>query len=143
MIESGYADSIDNAFSTILSEERGYYVRPKRLSALKTVEFIKDIGASATLAHPYLNLSDELLLKFLSEAKPMGLDAMETLYSEYDSETEIKAEKTRVAFDLLPSGGSDFHGDRKPHIKLGRGRGNLFIPKSFADALRERSNYDK
>jgi hypothetical protein len=32
------------------------------------------------------------------------------------------------AFGLLPSGGSDFHGTRKPDIKLGIGKGNLEIP---------------
>ena len=36
------------------------------------------------------------------------------------------------------SGGSDFHGDRKPDISLGTGHGNLEIPYSVLDGLRER-----
>ena len=31
-------------------------------------------------------------------------------------------------YDLLISGGSDFHGSNKPDIDIGCGRGNLLIP---------------
>ena len=39
-------------------------------------------------------------------------------------------------FHLLPSGGSDFHGENKPDISLGSGRGDLAVPMSFCSALR-------
>ena len=39
-------------------------------------------------------------------------------------------------FGLQQSGGSDFHGGRKPDIQLGIGRGNLRIPYAFAENLR-------
>ena len=38
-------------------------------------------------------------------------------------------------FDLLPSGGSDFHGANKPDIQMGTGRGNLHIPRKLLDQL--------
>jgi hypothetical protein len=42
-------------------------------------------------------------------------------------------------YDLAVTGGSDFHGDAKPQVALGTGRnGNLDIPKSVLDTLRER-----
>ena len=40
--------------------------------------------------------------------------------------------------DLCVSGGSDFHGSIKPLIDLGCGRGNLKIPYSLLDAMRQR-----
>ena len=41
---------------------------------------------------------------------------------------------------LLESGGSDFHGDRKPSISLGTGRGELRVPESVLDGLRAAIN---
>ena len=47
-------------------------------------------------------------------------------------------------YDLLPSGGSDFHGANKPGLDLGTGYGKLFVPEEFLekikDKLKKRSN---
>jgi len=39
-------------------------------------------------------------------------------------------------YGMLISGGTDFHGANKPHIKLGVGYGNLHIPYSLLDQIR-------
>ena len=39
-------------------------------------------------------------------------------------------------YDLKLSGGSDFHGSNKPHIKLGSGMGRLFVPYDLLTNLR-------
>ena len=39
-------------------------------------------------------------------------------------------------YGLLHSGGSDFHGNVKPHIQIGKGRGNLVIPYDVLEQLR-------
>ena len=38
-------------------------------------------------------------------------------------------------FDLLMSGGTDFHGAMMPDIKLGTGKGNLFVPYELYEKL--------
>ena len=38
-------------------------------------------------------------------------------------------------FDLVPTGGSDFHGAISPHIKLGKGFGDLNVPDDVFDQL--------
>ena len=43
-------------------------------------------------------------------------------------------------FNLLESGGSDFHGNAKPHIRLGNGMGNLQINYSYLEKLRNMTN---
>ena len=40
-------------------------------------------------------------------------------------------------FDLLVTGGSDFHGSIKPDVQLGRGRGSLRVPYELFERLRE------
>ena len=135
LVSKGYANSMDDAFKNILAERIGYYVPPKRLGAIATVKFIKHNGATAILAHPFLNLKYEELEEFLPQAKEVGLDAMETLYSKFDEEKTRTAKELAKRFDLLESGGSDFHGANKPEIQLGTGMGNLQIPLEFKEKL--------
>ena len=78
LTEKGYTPSIKEAFRTLLKKGGEFYTEPKRLPALETVRFIKQIGAVAVLAHPFLNLDEAGLCGFLEKAVPAGLDGMET-----------------------------------------------------------------
>ena len=131
----GYTESIQDAFKKLLSPKRGYYVPPTRPSPCETIRFIKSLGAVAVLAHPFLNLNETQLREFLTQAVPAGLDGMETMYSTYDEETTALAEKIAEEYKILPSGGSDYHGDNKPHIQMGIGQGGLSVPYKWMTAL--------
>lgn len=137
--QKGYIQTVDEAFETILKEGNGYYTPPKRLDVFQTIKFIKSINAVAVLAHPFLNLTEKELLLFLPDAKNSGLDAMETRYSDYDEETTEKAKRMADKYELLESGGSDFHGEIKPLISMGSGRGTLCVPIEYMESLQKRS----
>ena len=67
-----------------------------------------------------------------------GLLAMECRYSGYNAEQVAYLEKLADEYGLLKSGGSDFHGDNKPHIKLGTGIDNeLDVPYEWFERLKE------
>ena len=132
----GYTGSVREAFETYLSAKHGYYVPPKRQDALETVDFIKSMGAVAVLAHPFLDLDEAGLRKFLPLAKTHGLDAMETMYSRFDPDMEKLAKAMAEEFGILQSGGSDFHGTVKPDVALGKGRGNMEIPYEILEKLK-------
>ena len=138
MVRLGYCASVKEAFSNWLSEKHGYFHPPRRLDAFETIRFIKSIGAVAVLAHPFLNLDEQGLREFLPEAVDSGLDAMEIYYPKFTTDQSLLAGRIAAEFGLLPSGGSDFHGENKPDIALGTGRGNLMIPVSVADRLYEK-----
>ena len=131
----GYMD-FDAAFETVLSKKGGLYRQPKRLDVMETIEFIRSIGAVPVLAHPYLSLPAEEVETFLEHAVGRGLGAMEVYYPTYDAATETLALRTAAKFGLARSGGSDYHGARKPDISLGTGRGNLHIPEELLEELR-------
>ena len=38
---------------------------------------------------------------------------------------------------LVISGGTDYHGANKPHIAIGKGRGELEIPYSVLEGIKE------
>ena len=137
MLEKGYVFSINDAFQGVLSQKAGFYVPPQRLSFFNAITLLRYVDAVPVLAHPFLNLKTEDRLRTcLQEAVPAGLVAMETMYSSYSPETEAAARRIAREFGLLESGGSDFHGQTKPHISLGTGKGNLAVPLSFAEQLR-------
>lgn len=135
MLRLGYVDSVQQAFSRWLSPKHGYFVPPQRLDAFEAIRFIKSIGATAVLAHPFLNLDEAGLREFLPEAKKAGLDGMEVYYPMFDREQTALACAIAEKFRLLPSGGSDFHGANKPHISLGTGRGELAVPDAWLPRL--------
>ena len=137
LMEKGIVGSVKEAFRTLLDEEFGYYIPPKRLSAIETIMFIKEIGGVSVLAHPFLNLNYAELEEFLPKAKTAGLDGIETLYSKFSDEETRMAKELAMRFGLKESGGSDFHGTAKPEISLGTGCGNLCIPYEFAERLRK------
>ena len=139
LMEMGYISSIQEAFQSLLTKKRGFYKPPRRIGAFNCIRFIKSIGAKAVLAHPFLNLKEESALRsFLSEAVEAGLDGMEVAYSKFTPEQTTLAMQIASEFGLAFSGGSDFHGENKPDIALGVGRGDLQIPSHWLEILKNR-----
>lgn len=137
LVRLGCAESVRDAFSRWLRPEHGYFHPPRRLDAVETIRLLKSLGAAAVLAHPLLSMKDEAALRgFLELAVPAGLDAMETRYSTYDEPTQQLASAIAREYGLLESGGSDFHGENKPDIRVGTGRGTLCVPDLFLERIR-------
>ena len=139
LMENGYISSIQEAFESLLTKKRGFYKPPQRIGAYDCIRFIRSIGAKAVLAHPFLNLKQEEALRaFLPEAVAAGLHGMEVAYSKFSPEQTALATQIADAFGLAYSGGSDFHGENKPDIALGVGRGELCVPSDWLIALKNR-----
>lgn len=136
LLEAGHVESVEQAFKTLLREGGDYYEPPRRLDAFEVIRFIKSLGAVAVLAHPLLNLDETGLRAFLPRAKEAGLDGMETEYTKYSPEKTALAKALAAEFQILESGGSDFHGAAKPDVSLGSGRGNLKIPLTYLEKLK-------
>lgn len=135
LVAKGYAPSVSAAFNNLLSEKCGLYKHPKYPSTLEVIKLISDIGAVSVLAHPLLNLSAEQLCKFLDLAGNNRPDAIETIYSAYSEADTATAAAIAKRYGILPSGGSDFHGARRPTVSLGTGKGQLAVPSEYAWAL--------
>lgn len=125
LVSKGYFSSRQEVFDKILQPYGQYYIPPKTISAFEGIEFLNSLGAVSVLAHPYLSIPKDQMDAFLTEAKASGLDAMETVYTTYDDKTALEAKAMAEKYNLLESGGSDFHGGNKPDTKLGVGYGNI------------------
>ena len=137
MLRKGYVGSIQEAFSKYLKQSHGYYNPPKRPDAFETIRFIRSLGAVAVWAHPFLNLkTEEAIREFLPEACQAGLQGMEVFYPKFDENQTALALQLVKEFGLQPSGGSDFHGENKPDIQLGSGKGSLSLPITLLEGLK-------
>ena len=67
-----------------------------------------------------------------------GLKGMECRYSGYGPEKVAYLEALAAEYGLVKTGGSDFHGDNKPHIQLGTGIENeLDVPYAWLEKLKK------
>ena len=136
----GYTPSIQDAFRTLLGTKCDLYQPPKHIDAFELIDFVRSLGAVSILAHPYLSLKEtDKIAAFLQKAVDCGLQGIETHYSTFSlNETQVLTEIAR-SFGLAQSGGSDFHGENKPDIRIGVGKGSLRIPIDFLEKIRHRA----
>ena len=135
LVEKGYVSGVKEAFATLIAKDSPYYVPVRRVDSLDAIRFLRSVGAVPVLAHPYLDLTEEELPHFLPMAVEAGLVGMEVYHPSHSKEQTEKAMELVKLHGLLPSGGSDYHGYRKPGIHLGTGEGNLQIPYSFCNNI--------
>jgi len=137
MVKKGYARSIDAAFDEYLGNGRPAYVNRFRFECEQTITAVLNAGGIPVLAHPFLlNIKEnEVLENLIAVLAEMGLRGIEVYYPEHTK--DLMAYYTQLArrHDLLITGGTDFHGDIKPEIKMGSGKGDLFIPYALYEKL--------
>ena len=139
MVRKGYAESVKDAFARYLSVGCYAYSNRQALTGPEAVSLIREAGGIAVAAHLHLiKKPDEELKQYLKELIPYGLDGVEGYYTDYTPDMEQRYRSMAKELGLVISGGTDYHGANKPHISIGTGRGNLEIPYSVLDGLRER-----
>ena len=78
-----------------------------------------------------VNEARQQLEQLIAELKAEGLRGIEAIYSTYSPADERQIRSLAEKYDLLLSGGSDFHGSNKPGLDLGTGYGKLFVPEDL------------
>jgi predicted metal-dependent phosphoesterase TrpH len=138
MMARGYVPDIRTAFDLWLGAGRPAYVGRQRLDPEDAIGLARESGAVPVLAHPHtlgITTTREMadLLAGLAGAGLVGLEAHYSSYHQH--ERDGYADLAR-RFGLVPTGGSDYHGDYKPGLMLGRGYGDLRVPLSLLEELR-------
>ncbi len=130
LVKKGLVKDIDEAFEKYLAKGASAYVPKARLTPEEAFKVIHQAGGLTSLAHPYyLKLAPEELTAYIIHLKELGLDAIEAYYTDHSPEYTRFLLELAQKLGLLVSGGSDFHGDNKPEIALGSGKGNLLVPE--------------
>lgn len=137
LVKRGFVRTPQEAFDRWLAKGREAYVDRDRVGLAETCAAARAAGGAAILCHPgTLGLPDDAsFLAWLTAARAEGLDAMEVRTGTTSPAEETRWRSLADRAGLLPSGGSDFHGENRPGVKIGSGRGRLRVPTAWLDAL--------
>jgi hypothetical protein len=118
----GAVKTFQEAFDLYLGNNGLAYVSKFRFPPHEAIGMIRDAQGLAVLAHPFtLGLhTAETLGPLLEELMGLGLAGVECYYPEHSAEQQALYLTLARKLGLLITGGSDFHGDIKPDIHLGR-----------------------
>lgn len=130
LLENGYVKSRQDAFARYLGDHTKYFVPREKVTPSQAVELILKAGGIPILAHPPLyHMGNDRLETLISFLQADGLMGIEVFYSTYSNQDVRDMQRLADKYDLLVSGGSDFHGANKPGLDLGCGYGRLFVPE--------------
>ncbi|MBN1499998.1 MAG: PHP domain-containing protein [Spirochaetes bacterium] len=135
LVEKGYVKRIDQAFRLYFRNGLPGDVSKKKLSFSEGIKLIGGAGGIPVLAHPgSLHLEDEEYIIKLNEFVNTGLRGVEA-YASMHSRRQVRFfEKTALERNLLVTGGSDFHGDRRERLGyFGKRKINSEKLKNFTD----------
>jgi hypothetical protein len=139
LVRKGYADSIQDAFDQWLAKGRPAYFERPRLTPEESIDLAHASGGVAVVAHPSsIGLVGGALDSFVDEIAGAGLDGLECLYGRYSPHERASLSKLADRHGLAMTGGSDYHGENKPDLRVGTGRGDLAVPDELVDALEAR-----
>ncbi|HPD37142.1 MAG TPA: PHP domain-containing protein [Mesotoga infera] len=120
LTKKGYVSSMEEAFRLYIGRGAAAFVEKGKLEIGRSIELIISGGGVPVLAHPIsLRLDLHELKEMIRKLKNLGLEGIEVFYKEYDQ--DLKKELLTIAreMDLIPTGGSDYHGEHKAHLDLG------------------------
>lgn len=140
LINGGYATDVSDAFARYLTPGKPGFSPRYKLSADDAVRIIRSARGIATLAHPaaIADLETSVLPRLVAA----GLQGLEcyygprneaTSYGYYDDTTVAWLVGLADRFELIATGGSDYHGPRMHPTPLG-GR---YVPPVAVTRLRE------
>jgi predicted metal-dependent phosphoesterase TrpH len=133
LIEGGWVTDTDDAFARYIGWGGPAYVPRARISPPEVIRLVAAAGGVVSVAHP-AHIPD--LEPFLATLVPHGLVGLETYYGDYPPATVAWLAGLAARFDLVPTGGSDYHGRAiKDHGALGA---RADVPPDTVERLRAR-----
>ncbi|WNG48917.1 PHP domain-containing protein [Archangium minus] len=133
LVERGWCLDVKDAFDRFLGSGKSAWVDRFKLDGAEAIRLIHRAGGTATLAHPGSSKVERYELLQLAKA---GLDGMEALHADHNPSVQEKYLKFAKEFDLVPTGGSDFHGEQ---VTPGKRPGDSTTPPENFAKLRARA----
>ena len=136
LLRKGYVSSIKDAFNKYLGQGAAAYADKERLTPRRAFEMIRESGGLPVLAHAaqLRTENDSQLDRVVKDLVDLGLAGIEVYHSDHDAAWIEKTKLIAGRYNLLMTGGSDFHGTNKKDIDLGLARGQR-VPRELFDRL--------
>lgn len=120
LLKKGMVYSKEEAFRSYLGKNGVAYIEKNNFTPHMAVEILKKNGAIASLAHPILySAKISEIEKLILELIPLGLTGIESEYSKFSIKEKNEIRELGKKYNLILTGGSDFHGSNRPGIDIG------------------------
>jgi predicted metal-dependent phosphoesterase TrpH len=129
LVEAGHAPSVDAAMQKLLARGMPAYVARQGLGPREAIEAVRAAGGLPVLAHFADGPERRALVAELVDA---GLGGLEVHYRHFDAATVADMAALAASLRLVPTGGSDYHGDGETYAQA---HATLFVPDEDATAL--------
>ncbi|PIU67271.1 MAG: phosphatase [Armatimonadetes bacterium CG07_land_8_20_14_0_80_40_9] len=106
IVQAGYTNDEKEAFKKYINRDKPAYVPHDKITPFAAISLLLGAGGIPVLAHPNLNLKDEII----PELVRAGLKGIEVYCPAHNQEQTLHYKRIAKRFNLLVSGGSDFHG---------------------------------
>ena len=137
MRRRGYVRSVSEAFERFLRRGAPAWVDRRRLALGPAVRLLRASGGVPVIAHPGIIRVDRPgLARIVRDAARVGIAGLECHYPKHDQATVDYCLSLCNRYGLAPTGGSDFHGDAKPEIRLGVADGGRPVADELLEGLR-------
>jgi predicted metal-dependent phosphoesterase TrpH len=130
LVAKGLAESVEDAFDRIIGIGGPGYVPRNGVGPRDAILAIRAAGGLPVLAHTADAADREAVIRELRE---IGLGGIEVHYHRYDRETVASVASLARRLRLVPTGGSDYHGDRESYAEA---HARLWVPAADAEAVR-------
>lgn len=117
MLKKKYVTSLKEAFIKYLSAGNPGFVAKHKVSAVDAIDIINAAGGVAVLAHPFLNRQIRLIEPLIQQ----GIKGIEVYYSMHTPEQISYLQNIAAKYNLVETGGSDYHGETHNDTLLGDG----------------------
>lgn len=144
LIEKKVAHSFDDAFDIYLGQKGSAYVPRKILFAADAIRYINEAGGLSVLAHPAtVDYTMSSISGLVETLKNFGLSGVEVYYPTHSKKVRKTLLEISRKYDLIATGGSDFHGHRSAEKTLGSTGKNQRLPYEVLEKIKNRLSAKK
>ena len=137
LVEAGHVESVREAFDRFLNDRGPAYEQARLPDPIEAIRCIVAAGGAAVVAHPrQMRLgSVGRYRRVFTKWRGAGLAGIEVQHVSHDTTHRNRYALLAKELDLVPTGGSDYHGAAKPWLRLGVGDGTIEVRRGTWDAL--------
>ncbi|MEB3293608.1 MAG: PHP domain-containing protein [Synechococcales bacterium] len=134
MVQAGYVNTPQEAFDRFLGDLKPAYVEHEKFPTVDGIRLLLECGAVPVWAHPYL-FRGGTVETVLPELVAAGLQGLEVFHPTHSPSETRRLQELCQHYDLLMTGGSDYHGKSSD----GRILNSLRVPLDLLAAVRSRA----
>jgi predicted metal-dependent phosphoesterase TrpH len=132
LVRQGGAADVGQAFDRFIGRGRPAFVEKVLPTFRDVAAIVHQVRGVVSVAH----LKERGTRSFLERLQREGLDGLEVRHPSHDPDLRGRLASTAVRLGLLPTGGSDWHGDPEPGESHGA-LGSQEVPAGWLERLEE------